>query len=354
VQYSGSGHWWKIVLRIEPEGGDPVYLADRVELPPILRPEFTGRTAGAFLLGEGRYSVRLAVSDDQGRTCREHWQIEAAPSRDQRAVKPLMPAHRIADLSLTGTPDSASRTNLRVTLLVNSSTPYVPPYVNDPYVFNRAIVPNPYLMPDWLLPSAVDYRMELIGMVAALVERLPGASIRLLMFDLDNRTEIFRQDGFALKNIDAVEHAANSVERWKVDVRTLQNQPSRWNFLVDFVKREFQGSEPSDTVVFLGARNGNGEKLPRGFPAAKTAGGLRFFYLQYNPYRDQVYAGIPPEMTSERPRRNAWPGLPEFERPVLSRNLPDTIHMWVRGLKGKTLRVFSPADFAKAVEAIRK
>ncbi len=352
VQYSASGHFWKIIVEVAPEGeGTPVYFSDRVELPRILRPEFTGQTNGAFLVGEGRYYVRLAVADDRNRVCRDTWRFDAVWTGDRRGVKQSLAPHAVSDLSRTGATEIATRrTNLRLTFLVNASKPYIPRFVADP--IQRGVSFNRYLLPDWLKVPEVDYRMELAGMVSALAERLPGASIRLVMFDLDTRTEIFRRDGFALKDMSAVEHAINDLNRWTVDVRALQNLPDRWSFLKELVRREIDGPERPDAVVFLGSRNGNPEKAPPGFAAGRTGGRPRFLYVQYNPYREHVYAGVPPEMTAARPDRGAaWWGT---ERTAIGQPLPDTIDLCMRELKGKTFRLFTPADFARAVEAIRK
>jgi len=57
VQYSGPGHAWNILLRVTPEGAGehPVYLADNLELPAGMHPEYIGEASGSFVLGEGRY-----------------------------------------------------------------------------------------------------------------------------------------------------------------------------------------------------------------------------------------------------------------------------------------------------------
>ena len=68
----------------------------------------------------------------------------------------------------------------------------------------------------------------LIGILASLLERLPGTTIRLVVFDLDQQKETLRQDHFTLKDLDKAAHAANNTDHWIVTVRELQEQRGPW------------------------------------------------------------------------------------------------------------------------------
>ena len=128
VQYSGSGHSWQIVLKVTPEGGEPTYLSDRLELPNQLDPQYTAEASGTFLLGEGRYEVAFAAIDDKDRVCRKEWSLNAAIGRGERVVKVAMPPHIVADLSWIGSTVSPPATPVprRLTVLMNGSEPFQP------------------------------------------------------------------------------------------------------------------------------------------------------------------------------------------------------------------------------------
>jgi hypothetical protein len=208
VQYSGTRHSWQIVLRITPESGEPTYLTDRFELPSLVDSQYTGETPGTFLLGEGRYDAEFAAIDDKDRVCRKEWKLDAAIGRGERVVKVAIPPHTVADLSWIGSVVTPPGTPVprRLTVLMNGSEPYQP---SDWEPYRRVIVPHT-AGPE--IETPMDYRSALVGILAALLEKLPGTAIRLVVFDLDQRKETLRQDGFTLKDIDKAAHAANNTE----------------------------------------------------------------------------------------------------------------------------------------------
>src|ERR1035438_267327 len=59
-QYFGSGHQWRMLMRITPEGGDrkPVYLGARIPLPQVPKTNIESSVGGGYLLGVGVYNVR--------------------------------------------------------------------------------------------------------------------------------------------------------------------------------------------------------------------------------------------------------------------------------------------------------
>jgi len=354
VQYSGSGHSWKLVLGVTPEeSGQPVYLTDHLELPPILRQEFTGQTTGAFVVGEGRYRVQLAVSDDENRVCRKDWRIEAARSREERSVRIAIPPHTVGDLSFVESAAVAPHTESprRVTVLLNSSRPYQVSFYPRPLVTDRGVMLTP------LTPLAgdfiVDFRSALTGILAAVIEKLAGWSVRLVVFDLDLQRETLFQNDFKLDQIDKASHATNDPNRWAIDYHALQNQTGRWGLLNGLLQREIQSPVRSSLILVAGARNGSTEKAPADFRQVSMPADQRVAYLQYNPFRDPVYTGIPAEMARRAPAAGAddpWDPV----QGTLGSNRPDLIDLLVRRLKGKTFRLFSPVDFAKAMEAVRK
>jgi hypothetical protein len=347
VQYSGTGHWWRIHLRITPEGGEPTYLTDRFELPALVDSQYTGKTSGTFLLGEGRYEAEFVAIDDKDRICRREWTLNAAIGRGERVVKVAIAPHAVADLSWTGpaVAPPAAPVPRRLTVLLNGSEPYQP---WDWRPFRRVIVPH---TAGPVIETPMDYRSALLGILAALVEKLPGTAIRLVVFDLDQQKETLRQDGFTLQDMDKAAHAANSTDHWVVTVRELQEQPSKWGLLTNLVQREMHAEEPSDAVLFLGPRVAPLEKMPAHLLEDQKGSAPRFFYLQYRPEANPIPYAIPDNMGNKPPDNS----LPPFFRPDdrLTPEVSDPIDLLVSRLKGKVLMLHSPVEFAKAVETIK-
>jgi len=345
VQYSGTGHSWQIFLRVTPEGGEPTYLTDRFDLPTLVDAQY-GQTPGTFLLGEGRYQAEFVAIDDKERVCRKEWNLNATIGHGERVVKAAIPPHTVADLSWSGpavTPP-ARPVPRRLTVLLNGSEPYQP--WESPY--HLAIVPHT-AGPD--VETPMDYRSALVGILAALLEKLPGTTIRLVVFDLDQQKETLRQDGFTLKDIDKAAHAANSTDHWVVTVRELQEQLSPWGLLAKLIRREIHAPEPSDAVLFLGPRIAPLDKMPPHLLEDEKGSAPRFFYMQYRISANPIYYAIPANMGNKPPDNS----LPPFFQPGgrLTPEVPDPIDTLVSRLKGKVLMLHAPVEFAKAVETLK-
>jgi hypothetical protein len=348
VQYSGTGHSWQIVVKVTPEGGEPTYLRDRFELPNLLDPQYTGEASGTFLLGEGRYQVEFAAIDDKDRVCRKEWGLNATIGRGERVVKVAMPPHTVADLSWTGSAvaPTANPVPSRLTVLMNGSEPYQPWY-GSPY--RGVIVPHTAGPQN---ESPMDYRSAFLGILASLLEKLPGTAIRLVVFDLDQRKETLRLDDFTLKDIEKAAHAADNTDHWVVTVHELQEQVGPWDLLANLIRREIHAPEPSDAVLFLGPRIAPRDKMPPHFLDDEKGSALRFFYLQYRLSANPISYGTPASMSEKAPDPKRPPLIQRDEG--LTPEGSDPIDVLVSRLKGKTLMVHSPVEFAKAVETIRQ
>ena len=228
----------------------------------------------------------------------------------------------------------------RITVLMNSSPPYKPHL--------PPVLPGTVLR-EFDTPEFVDYREALLGILASLLEKLPGTALRLVVFDLDQQREVLRQDGFTLKDMSKAAHAADDLAHWVVTVRELQEQPGPWGLLANLIRRELSGQDRSDVILFLGPRVGSSGEMPAHFLEAEKRAEERFLYLQYSLDHQGILPGPPPEM-----------GRAPVERPAFSPRTPgdfdalDAIDLAVARLKGKTLTIYSALDFAKAVEAIKR
>jgi hypothetical protein len=335
IQFSGVAQELTVTLRITPEGGQPVYLTGRIDLPSTTHPELTAETSGSFLAGEGRYHAELALSNGSGGVCRKQWAIAAVKEPGERSVPVTIPPNTVADLSYSSpaSPGAPGPPNPRhLTILMNSSKPYRPP--------NRGFS-----------DAYADYRADLVAMLAATLETLPGTAVRLVVFDLDRQSESLRQDGFTLQEIDKAERAADDIEHAVVSVSELQNRPGRWGMLSNLIRGEIAGPGRADVILFVGARLDSAGEIPAHFLDAERHAGARFLYLQYFPAREITAAATPVIADASISRSRSGIPSPGMR---LGPNPLDPIELAVERLKGKTISVHSPLDFVKVIETLQR
>jgi hypothetical protein len=304
-QYSGPDHGWAMLTRVTPEGGgqQPVYLGSRVRLPPIPKTKVDIEVGGGYLLGEGRYDVDWTLLDDTGRVCRGSWRVDARLGRHERQVNVAMPRDTVADFTLRGRSGRGRGADdaapIRLTVLLDAA-PLVP--------FRTRL-------------RASD-RVVLLGLLSSLLERVPARSVRLVIFNLDQQKTLLRQDALAPNALGRVAQALNSVELGLVDYHVLQNPHGHVDFLAGLINQELRAETPSDVIVFLGPETRYGDKVPQAALEEPHGAVPQFFNLQFKAYS------------------RAAPSL------------PDSISLATAKLKGKTIVIRTPADFAKAIEQI--
>lgn len=336
--YHGSGHRWSLVFRVMPEGGRPVYFLDSVEVPAVPQPDAVGAVRGFFLLGEGHYEVKWSLLDDQGRICRKEWTLDAKAPRGEQV---LMPPGSAGDLSWSPIHSGGVGYPRRITVLLNAALPAAPS--------TRRTAANAF---DEAGVAAGKWA-TLVNLFRTLLERLPAASVRVVVFNLDQQRELFRQDGFTTDGINRVAHAADGLEQWAVDYRALQNKTAAWDLLANLVTQEIHAAPPSDEVVFLGLPGWTAEKMPADFPGVGNKRMPRFFYLQYR--TGQLAGHLAGGWEAPMPR-NPSAGLRGGGRmgPSPASDLPDSIDESVRRLKGKTIAVRSPREFDQAIKEMEQ
>ena len=307
-QYFGPGHGWVQLVRITPEGdkGRPVYLGYRIRLPDVPRTSADVELGGGYLLGEGSYDVRWAMFDDQERVCRAQWRVEARLTRGERRTWQAMPANTVAPFSLGGRTHTAAAeadapAGRRITVLLHAAP----------------------MSPRRTHFRATD-RMLLLSSLAALMEQLPQARVRVVAFNLDQQKEILRAEDFQPEMLERVEKAMDGLELDLTDVATLQHPEGHLELLASLVNGELRASPAPDAVLFFGPRTRFDDKPPRfSMPEAGTL--PRFFALEFRPAFRAVTA-----------------------------SLPDAISNTVSSLKGKVIVIHSPADFARAIAQLQR
>jgi hypothetical protein len=301
-QFLGSGHKLALAVKITPETSDasPVYLVNRIDLPEVPKTKALAEFGGGYLLGEGRYNVQWTLVDERERVCRKSWTMEAELGRNDRKVKLAMPPNAIAELSLRRpTRKQADLLPLRMTVLLHAAP---------------------------VSPRRTKLRtgdtLLLLGSLSSLLDQFPARSVRLVVFNLDQQNEIFRQEDFAPEHLDRVVQSINQLELGLIDYRVLQNPRGHLGILADLINKELEASPPSDAVVFLGPASRYLDKLPESSIAKSAENSPKFFYFQFHPYF----------------RRNS--------------GLPDSIQSAVSRLKGKVSIIYTPGEFAKAIEQL--
>ena len=328
---SVSTRGWAVLTGITPELGDPTYLLARTPLADALTAGSNFDIRGAYFLGVGRYSVDSILRDDRNRVCRRQWQIDVAPARIDRNIPLALPPHAVRQAlpvsnPATGNPDRAAP--MRRAILLNAAA----------FSTHRTVI------------RETD-RERIAGALTALLEHLPTTSLRVVVFSLEQQTEVLRADPFSPHDIDKVAGAIDALPQGTVDINLLKNPFGHVDFLAGLIRRELNESHPADTVIFLGPTSRYPNTAPKGSLPDAGESHPRFFYVRYEaplrPYIGEMPAG----------RRSAHGSSPAEPATPITRNdpfrgLPDIITKAVAQLDGKSLIIHSPAELAGAIRKI--
>ncbi len=300
------------VLRVTPEGGQPVLFAQTYRIPGI-PPEIAGTTdvrkvnaeisaSGVVALGEGKYKVELLLMDDREHIVRKKWKATAARKHDEKRVQ-------VTTLPFTATPVStrhwpgkfASGGNgLRLTILLDAAP------VN----------------PRSLKLRAWD-RAFLLDSVASVLREIPCETVRVVAFNLDQQEEIFRQDDFDRSGLARLAHALRKLELGSISYGKLGQSQGWSDLLKRLSKEEVEAKNPADAVIFLGPTTRLSDKIPQEAMMLPKEKRPRFYYLEY---------------------------FPGWRR---GNEMPDAIHHFTTQCDGTVLKIHSPGEFATAIHKLR-
>ena len=340
MESQAQGQRWIALTRVTSKEGNgkPVYLSDVVQFPRGGNSQHEATVEGSYWLGAGRYAVQFLMFDERGDVCRKQWQVDARLNSGVRNFKPILAQGTVAGNSLSEIPAPAAKPAGRLTILLHAAS----------------------LLQKQTSLGDLDKAMFLDAMIA-LMEEMPAASVRLVMFNLEQQREILRKDGFTTEALPEVARALDAVQPAPVDYSVLQNPTATVDFIQSLVNQEIHASQPSGAVVFLGPRSIYTDKpspnvgLP---PGAKQ----QFFYLlwerppigsglSFGPGQQgqvgQMGRDLDPFTGLRGPVGSVydWPARINFG----PNNGPDSIQYTVEQLRGKTLKVDSVESFANAV-----
>jgi len=302
-QYRGPNHALAILAKVTPEGGQPTYFATGVKLPNIPKTKNEMELGGVYLVGEGRYTVDWVLFDEASRVCRKSWRFEAKLDPAERSLKLGIPPQTVKELSFrrwsaAGKSDDDVRPIRKLTVFLHAAP---------------------------IVTRSIRFRAQdrgiLLSSLASLLETLPARSVRLVVFNLDQQKELFREDALTPHAFDQAAESMNNLQLQLVDYRVLQNRGGHVSLLTDLVNKELQAAEPSDAVIFLGPTARYFDKIPEFGPSANTP---RFFYLQYKPFYGR------------------------------GADFPDSIEFAVKKVRGKAMLIHTPDEFAKAIKQIER
>ena len=335
--YEGRGHSWVALTQVTPEedGAEPVYLIAPGRFPPAARQTRARAEArGAFWLGEGRYGVKWVVVDDQGRVCRKQWHMEASLGRAERKIKMTLPRNTVAEPSWRGFEDPVGTVDgqvpARLTVLLDAA----------PRRVRRNSQAN-------LNPSD---QLQLMGALTELLEGIPSPVVRLVVFSLEQQKEVFLREEFHLREMGQVANALNGLMLGRVDSRVLQDRGGRVRLVSDLINREMRGTEHADLVVLLGPEERYDDKIPVETFDRVEDGGPRFFYVQCRPA--PRIAAIQAFDLGRSSSSNSPQAL--FVSDPGDGNNSDLLRTAMKRVQGETFTVYTPGQFAKAVDRIRQ
>jgi len=288
-------------------------------------------------LGPGNYDASFLLRDDLGRACRAEWRIDIPADRHLSVA--IAPGE-VRELGWSGgRPAAAPGETLRKLTVLLHAAP----------VLSR------------LSSIQASDAVTLLGALSSLMELAPAQQVKLVVFNLEQQKEIYRDEHFTGGQLEAVRQAMFDLQLAAVDVHTLQSA-GRMEVLDKLVQEELHAETPSDAVVFLGPR-ARSTAAPAFEVGKPGAGGPKFFYLEYlRPQRVRSATGrggqscqqggvAGGDVYSSRMPIGGCAGTDDL--PAETAIPRDTIDRLVSMLKGKTLMVRTPAEFAAAVRQIR-
>ena len=123
-------------------------------------------------------------------------------------------------------------------------------------------------------PHGTRDRLMLLSTLSSLLERVPTKSVRLVVFNLDQQKELYRQDNFKL---DAFDQVAQSIEQIELGLSGCPGAAeSRWSHGAAHrpgQSRSWPSPQPADVVVFLGPMSRYFDRIPESWLEKPGSGG---------------------------------------------------------------------------------
>ncbi|MEZ5400349.1 MAG: hypothetical protein R2729_11825 [Bryobacteraceae bacterium] len=266
---------YRVVLRVRPVGGEPLYITDSLRSPPRSRARGNKVVLwGGFVVGPGKYDVDWLLRDPQNRYCTAHWSVSVKPDDDVRlAIAPNTAAAPWSSLPPAEMTSGGLRH--RVKLLVNLSN---------------------------TRPGRATLDRRDLAAVAAMlrtVAREPRfAEFDIVAFNMQEERVIYEASGAKGLDFHALGEALGSLRLGVVDYKKLADRNSATRFLTTLLARHLapplEGSPGPECVIIVGPKIFLSKNVPKEAMAAFEGARVPVFYLNYvprirgMPWRDTV------------------------------------------------------------------
>jgi hypothetical protein len=194
-------------------------------------------------------------------------------------------------------------------------------------------------------------QLQLLGALTEVLEHVPSAAVRLVAFSLDRQKELFRRDDFRVEDLNQVADALNDLRLGLVESAVLKNPGGRVQLLTRLINQEIHEPDAARLVIVLGPEQRYGDKVPAEFLDEVPASGPRFFYLQCKP------APIIPLIQEFDLSQSPLNGNRQAVLAPLATDYTATsnvIQSAMKRVQGETFSIYTPGQFAKAVEHIQQ
>jgi len=341
-QFRGTGHKLNILVRVTPDGREPTYLSNIGTLPDVPVTKVDGEILGRFVVGEGTFGVEALVEDDSQRICRGKWRIQTKLSGSERELISTTQPGAVEEFSLVARRGpKTSPTIGRLTIMIDAA----------PLAPSRS----------GLQPDDIEL---LVGSFTAMLEQLPAQAVRLAVFNLDQKSVLFRKEPFAETDIEELATTLGGIQLARVDYSALQKRETPVSTLIDLMHEEAQNPSVSNVVIVMGPQTRNHEPIPPGALLEDQKRIPPMYYLRFVPSQPLLaIAGrsgpIVNDITqagrgySPFPNQNgpAVHPSPNDMRPSLY-DIKDSVEQLLDRIKGETITVRTPHDFADAIHRI--
>jgi len=297
-ELAGDENSLTILFRVTPadHSSEATYFIQRYTVPKVL--DDAGGDAvlqGSLDLGEGSYHVDWLMRDRLQRVCSSFWDMEAALSPKDRAMKLDMPANAISAFhaeQFTEEPPVArilDKTPLKITVLVN----FAPQN-------SGASTMRP------------QDTAALVSILRRLAREPQFGNFSVVAFNIQEQRVLYRQESGAAIDFPALGEALRSVKLGTVDAVKLQRKHGDTEFLTDLIRKEMGGDDHPDALIFAGPKVMLDASVSEEALKPLTDVDYPVFYMNYNlnpaamPWRDsigrviRVFRGT--EFTITRPR----------------------------------------------------
>lgn len=267
-EFGGRRTRVNILVQVTPEGGTPVVLGTLATFrglaasPSQIYPG-NGKVYyvanGGFSIGEGRYRVQVLMFDPSHRTCRRAWWIKV-PHRWQKAVPQVLAPHQVSSLTIPPWRGPDISGGLRLAVLLSAGA-YNPRETR----------------------LKTGYQIMLLQILSSLLQQVPCKSVRLVAFNLDQESVLYRTDKFEPSGFARLRGAFNGLDLGIVSVQTLEKSNEWAQMVVGLVNQQFTAQPPPDAVIILGRSFRWVKKVPRDMLMFRYEGMPKVFYFENGP-----------------------------------------------------------------------